>query len=1169
MYMNMKYEQRKKLYSMAGILLLFILMLLLSYSVKAEEPYITLDANGGQFLTGEPAVSSSTYNLSITLNYNYDEDEYIDEDIYQEQFFIWTGEEARLVNDGRVLVGWSTSANGDKEFERDLSQYDEEDDEFYYLDQDNYEMIEKLYALWIVPETYNLTVNATERGVFDDGFSIKTADGTALSEVSRNDSTIVYLAPEQTDIDLDGAAQYIKNSEGKFFDGWEYDEDTVSKKKRYYRIYDDAEITAVWKEGITVTLDANGGTINSKPSITQKCIPYGTIDLPQPDEMEDHSKVFVGWSMNSDSSVYSNTYTAQFDVGKDDITLYAVWKDAVKLHFVVKDGETADHKTEFDVFVQKNSWINLFDESYLWNQLEYTSSVDRKLGIYGWTTTENSDYRMNGLTASSDVTVYPIWAELHTIRLNANGGKWKESQSDSDVYVLEDCRKGKTISSQVAGISVFETPSGMVQRGWAKKNDGADKITAAELLEDDITLYAVWVKNVFVTYDANGGTFNDGETTKRANYGEGDGIRSYAFDTSGRSYTATISDGHKDFAGWSLERNGEVIDYSTTTAKDGMALYAVWKDSYEITYKANGGSFQYYSKDAGSEIVSTTVRKTKAGEAMMMPVVYSTDPGYVFGGWITDQGEVINWRSQYKPKKDMTVTAAWLKAATVTFEYGNNIYSAKRKCYIGQKLYDYMMPNTRSGEKITLGWSTTADGKNPVSEMTVIQDITLYAIWSGEGDNVSVSVHANQGALASYFGAQIYQGYDNEPNPSETLFAGKYSKTRGMKAVGNAAVREGYGFAGWSTSADGDVVDLGSFTPTGDTDLYAKWSEQYYTVTFKNGSLTGEYRLAPNSSLAYFYEKSLYLFRFDYETPDELFVGYSESENGALIDIENYRVTKDVTIYAVWKCPLEDYVTKDTKVEDFAVSAAAQTGSGNNGGNGNGNNNNTNNSGSGGQNGRPANKPDSHSHTFSMAFTVDKPAGFSLAGSKSRHCSGCGEVADVTEIPMVSSVELSSTSFTFNGKEQAPVVTVKDGKGNRLKMGTDYSLTFNSNAVKVGVYSVLIKLQGNYTGNQTEYFTIIPPNATGLKLKAKSKAVQVSWKKQVRETDGYEICYSTDRDFKASKTKTVTRNKTVKLKIKKLKKKKTYYFRIRTYKKIGGKKIYSAWSGSKKVKVKK
>lgn len=59
------------------------------------------------------------------------------------------------------------------------------------------------------------------------------------------------------------------------------------------------------------------------------------------------------------------------------------------------------------------------------------------------------------------------------------------------------------------------------------------------------------------------------------------------------------------------------------------------------------------------------------------------------------------------------------------------------------------------------------------------------------------------------------------------------------------------------------------------------------------------------------------------------------------------------------------------------------------------------------------------------------------------------------------------------------------------------------------------------------------------------------------------------KNAKGNKTKTISKNKTTSYTIKKLKKKKTYYVRIRTYKKVSGKTYYSEWSSVKKVKIKK
>ena len=95
-----------------------------------------------------------------------------------------------------------------------------------------------------------------------------------------------------------------------------------------------------------------------------------------------------------------------------------------------------------------------------------------------------------------------------------------------------------------------------------------------------------------------------------------------------------------------------------------------------------------------------------------------------------------------------------------------------------------------------------------------------------------------------------------------------------------------------------------------------------------------------------------------------------------------------------------------------------------------------------------------------------------------------------------------------------------------------------------------------------------PKSAKIKKVKAVKKAISVQWKK-VSGVKGYQIQVATDKKFKKNKkTVTVKKQKTTKVTIKKLKAKKKYYVRIRTYKTVKGKKVYSSWSKVKTIKTK-
>lgn len=95
------------------------------------------------------------------------------------------------------------------------------------------------------------------------------------------------------------------------------------------------------------------------------------------------------------------------------------------------------------------------------------------------------------------------------------------------------------------------------------------------------------------------------------------------------------------------------------------------------------------------------------------------------------------------------------------------------------------------------------------------------------------------------------------------------------------------------------------------------------------------------------------------------------------------------------------------------------------------------------------------------------------------------------------------------------------------------------------------------------------PKSTSIKKLANGKkSFTVTWAK-VSGVKGYQIQYSTDKKFKNNnKSVTVNKQKTTKTTVKKLKSKKTYFVRVRTYKTVNGKKVYSSWSKVKSIKTK-
>lgn len=82
------------------------------------------------------------------------------------------------------------------------------------------------------------------------------------------------------------------------------------------------------------------------------------------------------------------------------------------------------------------------------------------------------------------------------------------------------------------------------------------------------------------------------------------------------------------------------------------------------------------------------------------------------------------------------------------------------------------------------------------------------------------------------------------------------------------------------------------------------------------------------------------------------------------------------------------------------------------------------------------------------------------------------------------------------------------------------------------------------------------------------RKVTLKWKK-VSGASGYEIWRAAKKKGKYKKVKVITKGRTLKYTDRKLKKKKTYYYKVRAYRKVGGKKVYGVYSAVKRCRVRK
>ena len=236
-----------------------------------------------------------------------------------------------------------------------------------------------------------------------------------------------------------------------------------------------------------------------------------------------------------------------------------------------------------------------------------------------------------------DITLYAVWEKIityYTVKYNANGGTGAPS---AQTKAEEESLKLSTVKP---------TRTGYNFKGWATNVIGDVVYDPGDKYKDDkdITLYAVWEKNVTYTveYNANGGTGAPSAQEKT----KGESLKLSAVKPTRTGY---------NFKGWATNASGKVVYEAGDAYEDDkdITLYAVWDKNvtYTVKYNANGGtgapSAQTKYQDVDLTLSSVIPEKT----------------GYSFKGWATSVSGSVAYRagSIYTANADVVLYALWSK----------------------------------------------------------------------------------------------------------------------------------------------------------------------------------------------------------------------------------------------------------------------------------------------------------------------------------------------------------------------------------------------------------------------------------------------------------------------------------------------------------------------------
>ena len=583
-----------------------------------------------------------------------------------------------------------------------------------------------------------------------------------------------------------------------------------------------------------------------------------------------------------------------------------------------EDGKTNEFPTR-EKYTDSNVYINS------------ATPVKKGCKFLGWSTSANGNvvYQPGDLydvnQDGGNVTLYAQWEkEKYTATVKLNGGSYNGSTNDFTIskYPGEEISIGAPTRSKhnFTGYKLTmdnndgDTPTSVTQSASGFKGI---------MQMGNFTLNAQWTPwKHTVKYDANAG--NDASVkgipasqSKTANVD----IKLSSDVPTRKGYT---------FLGWTTKADGNGTAYAAgatyTHDQDGgtVTLYAKWTPWKHVLH---------YNKNVPTSSTSQTVSnmpvdQTKTfGQLMTISNLVPTRKGYTFAGWYTQSngtGTKYDPGSNYAADQNggtVNLYAKWTPW-TYNIKYDQNVKSTSSS----KTVTDMPAAQTKTQEiDVTLssmtpkrngyifaGWSTSANGSveyKPGSRFTKDLDsngasITLYAVWTPWKH----TIHYNSNIPT------------NAPTGTTTVsnMPGDQTKTFDEKLMisSNKPTRKGYNFAGWSTSANGNVVyqpgaEYKNDQNGGTVTLYAKWTAWKHTVTYDknvpaNSKKTDVKNMPGNQTKIY--DQNLTL---QSNVPTRIgytFVKWTTNKDGtgtAYQPGSQYSYNRDsdggtVTLYAVW-----------------------------------------------------------------------------------------------------------------------------------------------------------------------------------------------------------------------------------------------------------------------------
>jgi len=330
----------------------------------------------------------------------------------------------------------------------------------------------------------------------------------------------------------------------------------------------------------------------------------------------------------------------------------------------------------------------------------------------------------------------------------------------------------------------------------------------------------------------------------------------------------------------------------TTTKTISVTVLAREVVNHTVTFNANDGS---------GSVSSQTIQE---GATANLTANTFTRTGHTFSGWATAPGgsaaDYADGAAYVMGSADVILYAVWtaLPASSyaITFNANGGSGSMGSQTVLEGATATLATNAFTKADHTFAGWATAAGGTvdyvDGASYTMGSSNVTLYAVWAAITHTITFNANGGSGSMSNQTVAQ---------NTSVNLTSNTFTRT-------------GHTFAGWATTAAGNVAyaDQGSYTMgSSNVTLYAVWAAVTHTITFNandgDGGSMSDQTIAQGASAnlnANAFTRTGYTFA-GWDDDSDGVVDYAD---GALYTMGN----SDVTLDAVWRANLSiDEITPD------------------------------------------------------------------------------------------------------------------------------------------------------------------------------------------------------------------------------------------------------------------